>query len=138
MQVELSISLHGPDDKTRSRLMPINKKYPLSELIGACGEYINKTNRQITFEYVLIKGQNDSAGNAKALEGLLKDMGSLAKVNLITFNAVNGFGFVAPQPGAVKDFKAVLDKGKIMSTIRVSRGTDIDAACGQLRLRHEK
>jgi len=135
LQIELSISLHSPNDKMRSRIMPINKKYPLHDLIEACKEYIGKTNRQITFEYVLVKGLNDSKKDAGDLARLIKGM--LAKVNLIPFNKLDGLNYIPPQLHTVKEFKAILDKKGIVSTVRVSRGADINAACGQLRLIHE-
>jgi 23S rRNA (adenine2503-C2)-methyltransferase len=135
LQVELSVSLHTADDKTRSRLMLVNKRYPLAELIKACADYAKKTRRQVTFEYVLIKEVNDSAGDAAALAGLLKDIGNLAKVNLITFNAVENFGFMPSEEKVVRGFKAALEERKVLSTVRASRGADIEAACGQLRMR---
>jgi len=135
LQIELSISLHSPNNMTRANLMSINKKYPLKDLMEVCKEYITKTNRQVTFEYVLIKGLNDSQKDAQDLARLLK--GLLAKVNLILFNPVEGLDYVPPTRDAVKIFKDVLDKKGIVSTIRKPRGADIEAACGQLRLRYE-
>lgn len=131
LQVELSISLHSANDKTRSSLMGINNKYPIKELITACREYIKETNRQLTFEYVLIKGLNDSREEAEELAKLLKGM--LAKVNLIPFNPIQGMDYLPPEPKDVKEFKNILDKKGIVSVVRVTRGADIQAACGQLR-----
>ncbi|MCM8782011.1 MAG: 23S rRNA (adenine(2503)-C(2))-methyltransferase RlmN [Candidatus Omnitrophica bacterium] len=136
LQVELSISLHSANDKVRSSLMAINNKYPLKDLIEACKEYIKKRNRQVTFEYVLIKDKNSSEKDADALARLIKGM--LVKVNLISFNPVEGLDYFAPEKYSVKKFKDILDRNGIISTIRCPRGTDIDAACGQLRLRNEK
>lgn len=132
LQIELSISLHSADDKVRSQIMGVNKRYPIKELIGACREYIKETSRQLTFEYVLLKGINDSEEAAVKLAGLLK--GLLCKVNLIPFNAVEGAGCIPPEPAVVKRFKQILDKKGIRALIRVTRGPDIAAACGQLRL----
>lgn len=131
LQVELSISLHSPDDKVRSALMGVNNKYPLKELISACREYIKETNRQITFEYVLIKGVNDSRDTAERLAKLIK--GLTAKVNLIPYNPSEGTGYLAPGPKSIKEFKQTLDRRGVISIIRVTRGADILAACGQLR-----
>lgn len=133
-QIELSVSLHAATDETRSYLMPINKKYPLPELMRACREYVKEKDRIITFEYVLIKGVNASREDAVALSKLLKDLPG--KVNLIPFNPVSAFNFLPPPDKEVKEFQDILKKHNINSTIRTQRGADIDAACGQLRL-HE-
>jgi 23S rRNA (adenine2503-C2)-methyltransferase len=131
LQIELSVSLHSPDDKTRSAIMAVNKRYPIKALMAALKGYIAKTNRQVTLEYVLIKGMNDSKEAAEALANLIK--GGLFKVNLIRFNLVEGMDYDAPDEKAVRSFKKILDENKIVSTIRVSRGQDIEAACGQIR-----
>ena len=150
-QIELSVSLHAATDKTRSYLMPINRKYPLSELMKACREYVREKDRIITFEYVLIKGVNASREDATALSKLLK--GLPGKVNLIPFNPVpnevtsgsyssacrslgiSAFNFMPPSGKEVKEFQDILKNHDVNSTIRAQRGADIDAACGQLRLR---
>ncbi|MDD5119954.1 MAG: 23S rRNA (adenine(2503)-C(2))-methyltransferase RlmN [Candidatus Omnitrophica bacterium] len=137
LQIELSISLHAPDDQTRSRLMPVNKKYPLAALIKCCHEYTAKTNRQITFEYILIKGINSGLVYAQKLVMLLKDL-KLAKVNLIPANPVFELKIFPPSQEEVNSFKECLFKAGINVTLRKERGQDIDAACGQLRLKHEK
>jgi len=137
LQVELSISLHAADDKTRQGLMPINKKYPLAALIKCCHDYIAKTNRQITFEYILIKGINSSSGYAEKLVKLLKDL-RLAKVNLIPANPVPELKIAPPPEDEINSFKENLFKSGINVTLRKERGQDIDAACGQLRLKYEK
>jgi 23S rRNA (adenine2503-C2)-methyltransferase len=137
LQIELSISLHAADDKTRELLMPINKKYPLAALIKCCHEYIAKTNRQITFEYILIKGINSSATCAQKLITLLKDL-RLAKVNLIPANPVPELKITPPLAEEINSFKENLFKAGINVTLRRQRGQDIDAACGQLRLKYEK
>jgi 23S rRNA (adenine2503-C2)-methyltransferase len=137
LQVELSISLHAADDRTRSNLMPINKKYPLKELLAACREYIAKTNRQITFEYVLIKGVNSDSASARGLSTILKGL-RLAKVNLIPVNPLRELGIAPPGKLEILFFRDYLLKQGINATLRLARGQDIEAACGQLRLRYEK
>ncbi len=137
LQVELSISLHAADDKTRSNLMPINKKYPLSQLLSACRDYVNDTNRQITFEYVLIKGVNSSLQSARNLSTILRGL-RLAKVNLIPANPINELGVEPPGKLEAFTFRDFLLKHGINATLRLPRGQDIEAACGQLRLRYEK
>lgn len=137
LQIELSISLHAADDKMRSQIMPVNKIYPLADLIKCCHEYIAKTNRQITFEYILIKGTNCGLRQAQDLVNLLKDL-RLAKVNLIPANPVPELKIFPPLKPEIEAFKECLFKNGINVTLRQERGQDIDAACGQLRLRHEK
>jgi len=136
MQIELSVSLHAADDKTRNLLMPVNKVYPLKELIAACRYYVERTNRQVTFEYVLIKGLNcglqDSLNLSKILRGLN------CKINLIASNPVKESGFIPPNKLQALAFRQSLLKSGINATLRKERGKDIDAACGQLRLRYEK
>jgi 23S rRNA (adenine2503-C2)-methyltransferase len=137
LQIELSISLHAADDKTRASLMPINKKYPLKELIKACGEYIHKTGRQITFEYILIKGLNSGLQNAQKLSTILRGL-RLSKVNLIPANPVKELKIGPPEKLEALLFKDYLLKQGLNVTLRRPRGKDIEAACGQLRLRYEK
>ncbi len=132
-QFELSVSLHSADDIKRSRLMPINKKYPLAELMEFCREYTKGKGRIITFEYILIKDVNSSPTDAQNLAKLLKGLN--CKVNLIPFNAVSDFKFAPPSFKDVKIFQEILEKAGINSTVRAEKGADIDAACGQLRLR---
>jgi 23S rRNA (adenine2503-C2)-methyltransferase len=136
IQVELSVSLHAADDKTRSLLMPVNKIYPLKELLAACRGYAEKTNRQVTFEYVLIKGVNSDLQNAKRLGKLL--LGLNCKVNLIVYNPAADFKAEPPGKPEILMFKDALLKSGINVTLRKSRGLDIAAACGQLKLKHEK
>lgn len=132
-QFELSVSLHAADDRTRSMLMPINKRFPLEDLMKACREYTRQKGRIITFEYILIKDVNSSAKAARNLAGLLKGLN--CKVNLIPFNAVADSAFAPPSSKEVEDFHGALEDGGINATVRAQRGADIDAACGQLRLR---
>jgi len=136
LQIELSISLHAAEDKTRSSLMPINKLYPLKELIAACKAYTKRTNRQITFEYVLIKGINSDLPSAQKLSTILKGLN--CKVNLILCNPVEGLNIGQPNKLETLLFKDYLVKSGIHVTLRKSRGQDIEAACGQLRLGYVK
>lgn len=127
-QMNLAISLHAPDGKLRGELMPVNKKYPLAEVLRVVDEYIRKTNRKVMFEYVMIKDVNDSEEQAKKLAKLLKK--PLYMINLIQYNPTGKF-----QPStveAIKKFKAILENAGIFTTQRYRFGTDISAACGQL------
>jgi 23S rRNA (adenine2503-C2)-methyltransferase len=136
LQIELSISLHAADGKTRSRLMPVNKKYPLKDLIKACAEYIKKTNRQITFEYILIKGINSDLQSAGKLGRLLKGLN--CKINIIPANPIKELKIELPEHREILLFRDYLLKHGINVTLRRPRGQDIEASCGQLRLRYEK
>jgi len=127
-QINLAISLHAPDDKLRGELMPVNQKYPLEKILKSVDEYIEKTNRKVMFEYVMLKGVNDSEEQAKKLSRLLQ--GPLYMVNLIAYNP-NG-RFEASPSEKIKKFKAILEKEGIFATQRYRFGTDIEAACGQL------
>ena len=127
-QINLAISLHAPDDKLRGELMPINKKYSIQKVLQSVDNYIEKTNRKVMFEYVMLKDVNDSAKQAKELAKLLKK--PLYMVNLITYNP-NGH-FESSSPEKIKKFKAILEKAGIFATQRYRFGTDIKAACGQL------
>ncbi|OPL09039.1 MAG: 23S rRNA (adenine(2503)-C2)-methyltransferase [delta proteobacterium ML8_F1] len=131
LPVTLAISLHGASDETRGRLMPINRKYPIDELIRAVDYYILKTHRRVTFEYAMIKGVNDSAGEAHLLRDRLQ--GRLVHVNLIPVNAVEESGFFPSLEKDLVKFKSILEKKGINTTIRRELGSDINAACGQLR-----
>lgn len=131
LQVELCISLHAPNDEIRSSLMPVNKKYPLAQLLKACRAYAQKTNRQVTFEYVLIKDLTCSRAAARELSKLMR--GWLAKVNLIVYNPVKEFSYKAPSKEEIRTFQADLEKAGVVCTLRSARGDDVSAACGQLR-----
>jgi 23S rRNA (adenine2503-C2)-methyltransferase len=133
LQIELSVSLHAADDKLRSQLMPVNKKYPLEELIKACKEYSLKTNRQVTFEYILIKDVNASIKNAQDLVKLLEDF-KLSKVNIIPFNPIKEFGAKSADKDTIILFQDYLARHGVHAILRKERGEDIGAACGQLRL----
>jgi len=135
-QIELSVSLHAPENKLRSYLMPVNNLYPLPDLIEVCKNYADKTDRQITFEYILIKGVNDSLNYADKLAKLISGFNS--KVNLITFNPAPDSLLQAPTASQIKYFKNKLIAKGIPTTIRKSKGDDISAACGQLKSLHLK
>lgn len=132
MQIELSVSLHSADNKIRSRLVPINKTYPLEDLIAACKNYTLKTKRVITFEYILIKGENAFTGDAFKLARLLTGM--MCKVNVIVYNQIKAKGYEAPLKEDVGNFIRTLKGRGINTMLRKSKGEDIDAGCGQLRI----
>ena len=136
LQFRLAISLHGATDETRNRIMPINKKYPLRELAAACEYYQQKKGRMITFEYILIAGVNDDPSQAEPLAALAGRLN--AKVNLIPYNKVEGLAWERPSEQAQESFLRALEKRKVTATLRREKGGDIDAACGQLRLRTER
>jgi len=133
LQVELSISLHAPDDVLRTRLMPVNSKYPLADLLEAGRAYAEQTGRLITFEYTLIRGVNDSPEQARELARILRPIH--ARVNLIPLSAVAEFEGCAPPAPAIREFLDVLERARINVTLRMSKGGGVDAACGQLRRR---
>ena len=129
--VALAVSLHAPNDALRDRLMPINRQYPLAELLSACKRYLAHAPRDfITFEYVMLDGVNDAEGHARELIGLLADVP--CKVNLIPFNPFPNSGFVRSSRRAIERFSELLNASGIVTTTRKTRGEDIDAACGQL------
>jgi 23S rRNA (adenine2503-C2)-methyltransferase len=129
--VNLAISLNATDNETRNMLMPINRKYPLEKLLDACARYPLPPRRRITFEYILLKGINDSTKDAKRLVRLLRPI--RAKINLIPFNAYEGSEFNRPEESAIHNFKEILNKNNYTAIIRHSKGQDISAACGLLR-----
>lgn len=137
LQLTLSVSLHAPDDETRSRMMPVNRHSGVSRLIADCRYYCLKTGRRISFEYILAKGVNDGDSHAADLIMLLRGMGSdcqpLIHVNLIPLNPVEGAPYQPSDPERVSAFERALKKSGIGATVRRRMGTDIDAACGQLR-----
>ncbi len=134
LQVNLAISLHAANDELRARLLPINRTHPLDSLLRACRGYVSRTNRRITFEVALIDGINDSPSHATELADLLR--GLLCHVNLIPFNPVSGLAWKRSSDERVNQFSNVLEKRGIPVTIRVSRGVEIQAGCGQLRVEH--
>ncbi len=128
--VNLAISLNAPDNKLRNDLMPVNKRYPLEDLLKACRDYPMPGRRMLTFEYILMAGVNDSPQDAAKVARLLKNLH--CKLNLILFNEFPGSAFKTPSPEAVASFQQVLLKNHYTTIIRASRGSDILAACGQL------
>ncbi len=135
-QPTLAISLHCADDEKRSQIMPINKKYPISVLINSLKDFVNKTKNRITIEYTLIGGNNDSLTDAKKLSLLIKDL--KCNVNLIIYNPVFGDKFKRPEKINIQKFKYILEQAGKKVTIRLERGADIDAACGQLSGKYNK
>jgi 23S rRNA (adenine2503-C2)-methyltransferase len=136
LQFRLAISLHGATDEVRNRIMPVNKKYPLAELAAACEDYQRLKGRMITLEYILIAGINDSLAQVRPLAALAKKL--FAKVNLIPYNQVEGLPWERPGEEVCEGFLAALEKQNVIATLRREKGGDIDAACGQLRLKTER
>lgn len=134
LAITLAISLHAPNDEKRRSLMPIAEKYSIKEIIDACKRYFDITGRRISFEYSLVKGQNDSKEDALELAELLK--GQNCHVNLIPVNSIEERNFEKGDNNSIQNFKLVLEKNSINVTIRRSVGSDIDAACGQLRRKY--
>ena len=136
LQIRLAISLHGATDEVRERLMPVNRKYPLRELVAACDYYLAKKGRMITFEYILIAGVNDDLAQAQPLADLALRLH--AKINLIPYNQVEGLTWARPTEAVQDAFLAELTRLGANVTLRREKGGDIDAACGQLRLKTEQ
>ena len=137
LQVNLAISLHAPTDELRGQTMPINRKYPLEDLFAACKDYIAETGRQVTFEYVLLSGVNDTPEHAQQLAKLLVPLKQFAHVNCIPVNATAA-SYRTPGPDAIRAFRNVLFDNGVTNSVRAERGDDIAAACGQLRTRFEE
>jgi 23S rRNA (adenine2503-C2)-methyltransferase len=131
VKVNLAVSLNATTDEVRDRLMPINKTYPLKELLAACRDYPLGPRQRITFEYILIQGVNDSPADAKRLVKLLH--GIRAKVNLIPYNEHQGSEFKRPAEETIETFQRYLLDRQIVAIRRASKGLDISAACGQLK-----
>ena len=136
IQCTLSISLHATTNEKRSSMMPVNNIYPIEELLKACKDYINKTNRRISFEYALAKDNNDNLEDAKRLVHLLKGM--ICHVNLIPINKIENGAFTKSTNENIIKFRDYLNDHGIVATIRRELGSDIDAACGQLRRKNLK
>lgn len=136
LQLTLSVSLHAPNDSIRSSMMPVNRKWPVDELLKACRDYTKHTSRRISFEYSMVRGVNDSEACARELGAKLKGM--LCHVNLIPVNAVDETGCVGSAPKTVQKFAEILEKYGLPVTVRRTLGADIDAACGQLRRKQQK
>src|SRR5438128_3756175 len=137
LQVNLAISLHAPTDELRSQTMPVNRKYPLKEVLAACQDYIATTGRQVTFEYVLLASVNDTPEHAHQLGELLAPLKQFAHVNCIPVNATSA-DYRPPTPDAIRTFRDILFEHGVSNSVRAERGDDIAAACGQLRTRFEK
>ena len=136
LQVRLAISFHGATDEVRSTIMPVNKKYPVEDLVAACEDYVRIKKQRITFEYILIRDVNDSMEQARLLAKQARRVG--AKVNLIPYNVVDGLPWIRPEEDSQDAFLAVLRQAGAEATLRREKGHDIAAACGQLRLQVEK
>jgi 23S rRNA (adenine2503-C2)-methyltransferase len=135
LPVNLAVSLHAADDELRDELVPINRRYPLAELMDACQEYFDATHRRVSFEWALIHGVNDRAADAEGLARLAHQL--RAHVNLIPLNPTPGYEVRGTSAAEVRRFHESLIDAGVNSTVRDTRGTSIDAACGQLRAGHE-
>ena len=133
--VNLAISLHAPNNELRSKIMKVNNAYDIDQIIKAVKEYINKTNRRVTFEYILLQGINDSEENAMELSRLLKDINCY--VNLIPYNETENIGFKRSKTSQINKFYDILKKNRINVTIRKEFGSKVSAACGQLRANNQ-
>ena len=133
LQINLAVSLHAPNDDLRTQLVPVNHRYPIAEVLAAVKEYIASTHRRVTFEYALMSGINDTPALARQLAGLLK--GVLCHVNLIPLNPIAESPYQPSTPENAAAFQKILEVNRIPATVRMRRGIDIDAGCGQLRRR---
>ncbi|AXH99567.1 23S rRNA (adenine(2503)-C(2))-methyltransferase RlmN [Sporosarcina sp. PTS2304] len=139
LQVNLAVSLHAPNNELRSQIMKINKAFPIEKLMDSINYYLETTNRRITFEYILLRDVNDHVKEAEELGRLLADKRHLSYVNLIPYNPVDEHGqYQRSEPEAIKSFYEVLRRKGIHCGVRLENGTDIDAACGQLRSKQIK
>lgn len=136
LQLTLSVSLHAPNDEIRSKMMPVNKRYPVDELLSVCKEYAAVTGRRISYEYAMVNGVNDTDVCAKELAQKLK--GSLCHVNLIPVNAVEGKAQKASARPRIQAFQKILEQYGITATVRRTLGSDINASCGQLRRKEDQ
>lgn len=132
LPVNLAISLHAANDQLRDELVPINKRYPIDQLVDACNEYLTVKNRRISFEWAMIKGTNDRKSDARELAAICNQLSLSPHVNLIPLNPTPGWPTDASPMGRIREFCAELESFGVNATIRRNRGTDIDAACGQL------
>jgi 23S rRNA (adenine2503-C2)-methyltransferase len=136
LQVNLAISLHAPNNEMRSQTMPVARKYSMDELLAACQTYVQRTNRQVTFEYVLLAGVNDAPGHARELGQRLAGFKQLAHVNLIPVNATSA-AYRPPTGEAIRAFREELRRAGVSNSVRAERGDDIAAACGQLKTKEQ-
>ena len=135
LQLTLSVSLHSPDDESRSKIMPVNRRWPVDTLLSACRDYFAKTGRRISFEYTMISGVSDSPEQAELLAKKLAGMG--AHVNMIPLNNVTESGLHTSSRQAIRRFQTILEENGVTATLRRTLGSDIDASCGQLRRKYE-
>ena len=135
-QVNLAVSLHAPDDALRDTLVPLNRRYPIAELMAACRRYGEATGRRVSFEYALMSGINDGEETARALGTLLRESGVLCHVNVIPLNPVDVLPYARPTRVGIERFAETVRAAGIPTTVRYSRGVEIAAACGQLRAEH--
>ena len=135
LQLTLSVSLHSPDDESRSGIMPVNRRWPVDTLLAACRDYFAKTGRRISFEYTMIDGVSDSPEQAELLAKKLVGMG--AHVNMIPLNTVTESGLRTSSRQAIRRFQSILEENGVTATLRRTLGSDIDASCGQLRRKYE-
>ncbi len=135
LQLTLSVSLHSPDDESRSKIMPVNRRWPVDTLLSACRDYFAKTGRRISFEYTMIDGVSDSPEQAELLAKKLAGMG--AHVNMIPLNNVTESGLHTSSKQAIRRFQTILEEHGVTATLRRTLGSDIDASCGQLRRKYE-
>ncbi len=136
LQLTLSVSLHAPNDAIRSKMMPVNKRYPVDELLATCKEYADVTGRRVSYEYAMVNGVNDTDACAEELAKKLK--GSLCHVNLIPVNAVEGKAQTASSRPRIAAFQNILERHGITATVRRTLGSDINASCGQLRRKEDQ
>ena len=135
LQLTLSVSLHSPDDESRSRIMPVNRRWGVDTLLAACRDYFEKTGRRVSFEYTMISGVSDSEAQAQLLAKKLQGMA--AHVNLIPLNSVEETGLRTSTHAAIARFQEILQQHGVTATVRRTLGSDIDASCGQLRRKYE-
>lgn len=135
-QFRLAISLHGATDAVRDQIMPVNRKHPLADLTAACEHYLDRKGKMITLEYILIAGINDAPSHVQPLATLARRLH--AKVNLIPYNSVEGLQWSRPPENQCRAFAESLERAGVVTTLRIEKGHDIDAACGQLRLKTER
>ena len=135
LQLTLSVSLHSPDDESRSKIMPVNRRWGVDTLLAACRDYFEKTGRRVSFEYTMISGVSDSEAQAQLLAKKLQGMA--AHVNLIPLNSVEETGLRTSTHAAIARFQEILQQHGVTATVRRTLGSDIDASCGQLRRKYE-
>jgi 23S rRNA (adenine2503-C2)-methyltransferase len=135
-QIRLAVSLHGATDEVRAKIMPVNRRWPLKELLAACDYYVKRKQRMMTFEYIMIENVNDALDQAEKLAVIARRLH--AKVNLIPYNAVEGLPWKRPSDESQQAFHRILRRQGVTATLRIEKGHDIDAACGQLRLKTER